>query len=154
MKDGRLSGGAVIGWNIWPSHEQPFKNRTAVDTAPKQRGVPFKPGQSGNPAGRPKGARSRLGEAFLSDLADAWADHGVEAIERVAKSDPGTFCKIVSNVLPKEVVQMAFSVNGNIAFADVEEAKAYLAAYRLVRDYVPTAHSGDDDHAFRRMATT
>ena len=29
---------------------------------------------------------------------------------------------------------MAFSVNGNIAFADVEDAKAYLAAYR-VRDH-------------------
>jgi hypothetical protein len=42
-----------------------------------------------------------------ADLANAWADHGVEAIEQVAKSDPGTFCKIVSNVLPKEVGQMA-----------------------------------------------
>jgi hypothetical protein len=31
---------------------------TADNTAPQQRGRPFKRGQSGNPAGRPKGARN------------------------------------------------------------------------------------------------
>jgi hypothetical protein len=110
------------------------RTEPADDTAPKQRGVPFKPGQSGNPAGRPKGARSRLGEAFLSDLADAWADHGVEAIERLVRTEPGTFVKVVSNILPREVVQLALSVNASIDFADVE-AKSYLAAYRRVRDH-------------------
>lgn len=112
-----------------------LRTEPADDTAPKQRGVPFKPGQSGNPAGRPKGARSRLGEAFLSDLADAWADHGVEAIERLVRTEPGTFVKVVSHILPREVVQLALSVNANIDFADVEEAKSYLAAYRRVRDH-------------------
>jgi hypothetical protein len=29
---------------------------------------PFKPGQSGNPKGRPKGARNRLGTQFLEAL--------------------------------------------------------------------------------------
>ena len=29
------------------------------NSVPKQRGRPFKPGQSGNPAGKPKGARNR-----------------------------------------------------------------------------------------------
>ncbi|HEV2508632.1 DUF5681 domain-containing protein [Bosea sp. (in: a-proteobacteria)] len=32
----------------------------AANTAPKQRGIPFKPGQSGNPAGKPKGARHKV----------------------------------------------------------------------------------------------
>lgn len=32
----------------------------AENTAPKQRGIPFKPGQSGNPAGKPKGARHKV----------------------------------------------------------------------------------------------
>lgn len=32
---------------------------TAENTEAKQRGVPFKPGQSGNPSGKPKGARNK-----------------------------------------------------------------------------------------------
>ena len=105
-------------------------------TAPKQRGVPFKPGQSGNPAGRPRGARSRLGEAFLSDLANAWADHGVEAIEKIAKTEPGTFVKVVSNVLPKEVVQMAFSLTAATNLQEIEKINGIMAAYRYARDQI------------------
>jgi len=30
--------------------------------------IPFKPGQSGNPRGRPKGARNKLGERFLGAI--------------------------------------------------------------------------------------
>ena len=37
-------------------HEE---GRSADNTAEKQRGRPFKKGQSGNPAGKPKGARNR-----------------------------------------------------------------------------------------------
>ncbi|WP_458193262.1 DUF5681 domain-containing protein [Bradyrhizobium sp. UFLA05-153] len=29
---------------------------------------PWPPGQSGNPAGRPRGSRSKLSESFLSDF--------------------------------------------------------------------------------------
>jgi hypothetical protein len=36
----------------------------------------FKPGQSGNPKGRAVGTRQRLGEAFLTDVLEAWRDHG------------------------------------------------------------------------------
>src|SRR5262249_52422680 len=46
----------------------------AEKTAPIQRGRPFEPGKSGNPKGRPKGARNRvtvLAEALLDDEAEA-----------------------------------------------------------------------------------
>jgi hypothetical protein len=46
----------------------------AENTAPKQRGRPFEPGKSGNPQGRPKGARNRstvLAEALLDGEAEA-----------------------------------------------------------------------------------
>src|SRR5688572_19169397 len=43
---------------------------TADNTAQKQQiGRPFEAGQSGNLAGRPKGSRNKLSEAFLQALA-------------------------------------------------------------------------------------
>lgn len=63
----------------------------------------FKPGQSGNPAGRPKGSRSKLAEDFLRDILEAWQRGGAEALERVRKDDPSTFLKVVASILPKEV---------------------------------------------------
>ncbi|MGA4923232.1 DUF5681 domain-containing protein, partial [Bacillus subtilis] len=58
------------------------------NTGPKQADTWFKPGQSGNPAGRPKGARSRLQENFLAALADDFADHGVDAIQTMRLEKP------------------------------------------------------------------
>lgn len=47
------------------------------NTAEKQRGRPFQPGQSGNPNGRPKGARNHA-----TVLAEALLDGEVEEITR------------------------------------------------------------------------
>ena len=42
----------------------------------------WKPGQSGNPAGRPVGARNRLAETFLEDLYRDWQEH-VDVVNEV-----------------------------------------------------------------------
>jgi hypothetical protein len=52
---------------------------TAKNTAPKQRGRPFAKAQSGNPAGRPRGARNR---ATLA--AEALLDGDAERLTRKA----------------------------------------------------------------------
>ena len=65
--------------------------------------IPFKPGQSGNPKGRRKGARSKLGEAFLDDLASAWSEHGAAAIQKMIDIKPEVFVKVVADLMPKDV---------------------------------------------------
>lgn len=62
----------------------------------------FKPGQSGNPAGRPKGSRSKLGEAFIAALHDDFEQHGVSVIETVRIEKPDQYMKVVASLLPKE----------------------------------------------------
>jgi hypothetical protein len=58
---------------------------------------------SGNPAGRPRGARGKLSEDFLADLHAAWNEHGTTALQRCALEEPAQFCRIVANLLPRDL---------------------------------------------------
>ena len=99
----------------------------AEATAPKQRvvGRPFAPGQSGNPAGRPKGSRNRLADAFIADLAAAWEKHGVQALETCASEEPGTFLKVIAGLMPKDV-------NLNLEISASEFAGRFASAMALL----------------------
>jgi hypothetical protein len=60
-------------------------------------------GVSGNPRGRPKGARNVLSEDFIYDLHDHWKKEGFKAIKKVYDDDPAEYLRIVSRTLPKRV---------------------------------------------------
>jgi hypothetical protein len=68
-------------------------------------GRPFKPGQSGNPKGRPVGSRVKLEEIFVADMVEAWRIHGKSALERTAEKEPAKFAQIAASVLPKQTQQ-------------------------------------------------
>ena len=76
----------------------------AETTVRKRRGPgkPFKPGQSGNPKGRPKGSRHRLSEAFVAALCEDFETHGAKVIRHVREKDPSTYVRVAASLLPKE----------------------------------------------------
>jgi hypothetical protein len=60
------------------------------------------PGQSGNPAGRSIGARSRFTEAFVGDVARVWEQHGASVLENMVASEPAKFADLCSRLIPLE----------------------------------------------------
>jgi hypothetical protein len=63
--------------------------------------APWQPGQSGNPAGRPKGARSRFSEKFVNDFMADWEEHGASVIAQVRAEKPDVYLRTATAILPK-----------------------------------------------------
>jgi hypothetical protein len=96
---------------------------SADTTAKKQRrGRPFRPGQSGNPKGRPKGARNRLGTQFLEALEVDFNQFGSDAIAMVREKKPDVYMRVVADLLPKE------------ANVNVEAGDAFVELWRKISD--------------------
>lgn len=72
----------------------------AENTAPKQRGRPFKPGKSGNPNGRPKGTRNHatvLAEALIDGEAETIIRN---VIKRASEGDMTAMRLCIERLLP------------------------------------------------------
>ena len=77
--------------------------KTKVKQSSRTRGlIPFKPGQSGNPAGRPKGSRNALCARYIEDLKTVWEETGIKTIREAAKENPVAFARLVGALVPTE----------------------------------------------------
>jgi Family of unknown function (DUF5681) len=104
------------------------------DVTPKKRGNPkgnpqnlapaWQKGQSGNPAGRPKGARSQLTEDFLKALALDFETSGIDAIIKMREEKAADYIKVIAGVIPKEITG---EDGGAIALTTVIERRVVKA---------------------------
>lgn len=90
----------------------------------------IKPGEVRNPAGRPKGTRNKLGEAFVKAMHADFEEHGPKVIETVRIEKPDQYLKVIASILPKEL-----NVNTS-ALGDMsdDELAAVFASLRSLAD--------------------
>ena len=99
----------------------------------------WKPGQSGNPHGRPVGTRQAFSNGFLRDLAEVWAEHGRETMIKTAKDQPTTFFAVCARLIPSDVkLTVEQQLPGNLSMEDWQAMKDIIAA---VRQTIPDAAS-------------
>jgi hypothetical protein len=103
------------------TNQKPVNGTVTKRTVPKQL-TPWQPGQSGNPKGRPKGARNRLGTQFLEALEADFNQFGPHAIAVVRECKPDIYIRVVANLLPREA-----SIN-------VEAGEAFVELWRRISD--------------------
>jgi Family of unknown function (DUF5681) len=63
----------------------------------------FRPGESGNPAGRPVGAKNRTDTLFWEHVHAKWQKHGETILDRMIENNPGEFAKMVAQHLPRQL---------------------------------------------------
>jgi hypothetical protein len=89
--------------------------------------IPWKPGQSGNPAGRKPGSRNKLAQAYFEDCYILWEEGGIAALRRVMLEEPAKFCSLIANGVPQ---QFRVDVEHSIAGLSLQELRERLVEAR------------------------
>jgi hypothetical protein len=99
-------------------------SESAESSKEKQRGRPFEPGQSGNPNGRPKGARNhvtRVVEALIDGQGEAL---GAKAVEKALDGDSPMLRALLSTLVPPRERTVEFELPKIESAADAVKASS------------------------------
>lgn len=92
--------------------------------------------------GRPKGARNKLGEAFLEALNDDFQQHGVAAIQVVRAEKPDQYLKVIASLLPKD---HNININNADDLSDAELAERIRALATQLAPFLPGGTGSADE---------
>ena len=107
----------------------------------------WRPGQSGNPNGRPVGARQTFSAGFHRDLAEVWQAHGRDSMLHTAKTQPSVFFATCARLIGPEVkLTIEQSLPGNLSPSDWVDLRELLSA---VQSALPDAADRPPGEVFR-----
>jgi len=95
-----------------------------VKRPPPPQLTPFKPGQSGNPGGRPFGARSKITESFLKELQTYFDREGPALLERAGQESPAALVAVYAKLLPRDI---ELKVSGSAILDLTEDQRTRIA---------------------------
>ena len=112
---------------------------SAENADPIQRGRPFLPGQSGNPAGKPKGSRNKATLA-LEELLDGEAEALTrKAVELALAGDMAALRICLDRILPaRKDRPVTFEMPAIESAADAKDASAALLAAVAAGNLTPS----------------
>lgn len=90
------------------------------NTGNLQNDTKFAPGVSGNPRGRPRGARNKLTELFLNTIIDDFAEHGADTLARLRAQDPAMYIKFIAVLVPKSLIR-EYEAEPDVDYADMTQ---------------------------------
>ena len=111
--------------------------------------TPWKPGQSGNPNGRPIGSRTVFSDNFVRDLASVWSEEGRETMVKTARTNPAVFCATCARLIPNDVrVTVQQQLAGNLSAEDWAMMREIVEA---VKQAIPDAAHAKPGEVFEHV---
>ena len=95
-----------------------------AEQAAQKRGRPFEPGQSGNPNGRPKGARNRVTRAVEALIEGQGEALGAKAVEKALDGDSPMLRALLSTLVPPRERTVEFELPKIESAADAVKASS------------------------------
>lgn len=126
-----------------------MEDEAEIPIAEKDEKGRFLPGNSGF-GGRPKGARNKLGEQFISDLYDDWQKHGVETLAIVRAEKPDQYLKVVASILPKD---LNVNINQMDDLTDDQLIQRIRSLDAAIRPFLDSQGAGQADGGTRQTKT-